>query len=160
MKSLLTAVCVMAVGLVMTVCPNPVHADSSGLVSMLTSRLGVSTPQAEGGSGAILGYAKQKLSVNDFSKVTDAMPETGSLIEAAPKTEGAGGLAGKLGSASSLLGGGEKTSSLAGMAGLANSFSSLGLGSDMVGKFVPIILEYAQSKGGESVSSILKGALQ
>jgi hypothetical protein len=160
MKSLLTALCAVAVGLVMTVCPSPVHADSSGLISLLTSRLGVTNAQAEGGSGALLGHAKQKLSADDFSKVTDAMPETESLIEAAPKAEKAGGLAEKLGGASSLLGGGEKTSSLAGMAGLANSFSSLGLSSDMVGKFVPIILEYAKSKGGDSVSSILKGALQ
>jgi hypothetical protein len=59
-----------------------------------------------------------------------------------------------------LLGGGEKTSSLAGMAGLSNSFSSLGLNADMIGQFTPIILEYAKSKGGEIVSSLLKGALQ
>jgi hypothetical protein len=46
------------------------------------------------------------------------------------------------------------------MAGLASSFSSLGLSSDMVGKFVPVILEYAKSKGGDGVSSILQGALK
>jgi hypothetical protein len=160
MKSLLTGLCAVAVGLMMTVCVSPVHADSSGLISLLTSRLGVTSAQAEGGSGAILGYAKQKLSADDFSKVTDAMPETESLIKAAPKTEGAGGLAGKLGGAASLLGGGEKTSSLAGMAGLSNSFSSLGLNAGMIGQFTPIILEYAKSKGGEIVSSLLKGALQ
>jgi len=159
MKNLLTACCVLAVGLMMTVCVTPVHADSSGLTGLLTSRLGVSNAQAEGGAGSILGYAKQKLSADDFSKVTDAMPETESLIQAAPKTGGGGGLAGKLGGASSLLGGSEKTSSLAGMAGLSDSFSSLGLNADMIGQFTPIILEYAKSKGGDAVMSILKGAL-
>lgn len=160
MKSIVTLLCAVAVGFIMPAFVNPVHADSSGLISLLTSRLGVSNAQAEGGSGAILGHAKQKLSTDDFSKVTTAMPETESLIEVAPKAEKAGGLAGKLGGASSLLSGSEKTSSLAGLAGLSSSFSSLGLSSDMVGKFVPIILEYAQSKGGETVSSILKGVLQ
>lgn len=160
MKSLFTPLCAVAFGLMMTVCVNSVHADSSGLISLLTSRLGVSNAQAGGGSGALLGYAKQKLSADDFSKVTDAMPETDSLIKAAPKTEGGGGLAGKLGGATSLLGGSEKTSSLAGMAGLSESFSSLGLNADMIGQFTPIILEYAKSKGGDVVMSLLKGALQ
>jgi len=160
MKNLLTACCVLALGLMMTVCVNPVHADSSGLTSLLTSRLGVSNSQAEGGAGSILAYAKQKLSADDFSKVTDAMPETDSLIKAAPKTKGDGSLAGKLGGVSSLLSGSEKTSSLASMAGLSDSFSSLGLNADMIGQFTPIILEYAKSKGGDVVMSLLKGALQ
>lgn len=30
---------------------------------------------------------------------------------------------------------------------LAGSFSQSGLGDDMVGKFIPIVLEYAQAKG-------------
>ena len=160
MKSISTALCSVVVGLTMILCANPVHADSSGLISLLTSRLGVTNAQAEGGSGAILGYAKQKLGVEDFLKVTNAMPETESLIKAAPKAEGAGGLAGTLGEASSLLGGAGKTSSVPGIAGLSSSFSSLGLNSNMVGQFIPIILEYAQSKGGETVSSILKSVLQ
>jgi hypothetical protein len=43
---------------------------------------------------------------------------------------------------------------------LAGSFSQLGLGGDMVGKFIPIVLEYAQGKGGDTVASLLKMALQ
>jgi len=37
-------------------------AQSGGLVNLLTGNLGVTTPQAEGGAGAIFSYAKQKLS--------------------------------------------------------------------------------------------------
>jgi hypothetical protein len=158
MKTVLTIICALAVGLMTTAIAVPVHAESSGLISMLTSQLGVTNDQAEGGSGAILGYAKDQLSGDDYSKVTDAMPETEGLIDSAPKKEG--GLAGTLGSASSLLGGGDKGKSAAGLAGLAESFSSLGLDSDMIGKFTPVILDYAKSKGGETVSSLLGGVLQ
>jgi len=159
-KNLWTVLCAVTVGLMMIIFVNPVHADGSELIDLLTSRLGVTNSQAEGGSGAILGYAKQKLSIDDFSKVTNAIPETESLIKTAPKTEGAGGLVGKLGSLSALLGGGGKTSSLANMSNLSSSFSSLGLNSEMIGQFTPIILEYAQNKGGETVSAILKSVLQ
>ena len=157
MKTMLTVICALTAGLLTAATPVPVHADGSGLISMLTSQLGITSKQAEGGSGAILGYAKDQLSGEDYSKVTDAMPETEALIDAAPKKEG--GLAGQLGSASSLLGG-DKGKSAAGLAGLVDSFSSLGLNSDMIGQFTPIILEYAKSKGGETVSSLLSGALQ
>jgi hypothetical protein len=30
----------------------------------------------------------------------------------------------------------------------------------MVGKFIPIVLEYAQSKGGSTIATLLKSALQ
>jgi hypothetical protein len=33
------------------------------------------------------------------------------------------------------------------------------MNSEMVGKFIPIVLDYAQSKGGDAVMSLLKGAL-
>ena len=33
------------------------------------------------------------------------------------------------------------------------------LDADMVGKFVPVVLDYANTKGGEGVMNLLKGAL-
>jgi hypothetical protein len=151
--------CVLAVAIMVAAMPTPVQADASGLISMLTSQLGVTTEQAEGGSGAILSYAKGQLSEDDYSKVTEAMPETEDLVDSAPKKK-EGGLASQLGGASSLLGGGDKGASVTGMAGLAESFSSLGLSSDMIGQFTPVILEYAKGKGGETVSTILGSVLK
>jgi hypothetical protein len=86
------------------------------------------------------------------------MPETEDLIASAPQKK-EGGLASQLGGASSLLGGGDKGASVAGLAGLTESFSSLGLSSDMIGQFTPVILDYAKSKGGETVSSLLGSVL-
>ena len=51
------------------------------------------------------------------------------------------------------------SSKLSGMVGVTSSFEKLGLSSDMVGKFTPIILDYVKNKGGEHAMNLLKGAL-
>jgi hypothetical protein len=61
------------------------------------------------------------------------------------------------GSTSGVLG--KKTSSLSSMAGLAESFSKLGLSSDMVNQFLPIVLDFVQSKGGDALKNLLQSAL-
>jgi len=129
----------------------PTSSDS-GLVSSLTQKLGVSNEQATGGAGAILGYAKGKLSKEDYSTVSKAMPESDSLIKAAPKEDN---MSSKLGSMTSALSGGGE--SAGGLGALAGSFGKLGLSPDMAGKFLPVILEYANTKGGSKVSGLLQG---
>ena len=132
-----------------------VFSGDQGLVGLLTEKLGVTEKQGEGGAGAIFNMAKEKLGAKDFGKVADAVPEMDSLLKAAPKT---GGLGSAIGSKTSLLGG--SADKLTGLASLAGPFSELGMKSDMVGKFVPIILSYVQSKGGDSVKSLLAGVLK
>ena len=88
------------------------------------------------------------MSSGDYSQLLNAVPGIDSLISAAPQ---AGGLAGK---ASSLLGG-----SAGSMTGLADSFSKLGLAPDMVNQFVPIVMDFVQSEGGQQAMTILKNAL-
>ena len=119
-----------------------VSADATELVNLLTQELGVTKEQAEGGAGAIFNTAKEKLSVEDFSKVENTVPGMDDLLQAAPKADGL----------SSLLGGGE-------MGSLASSFSKLGLSPDMVGQFTPVVLDYVESKGGATVRNILQGVL-
>jgi hypothetical protein len=91
------------------------------------------------------------MSLGDYSQLLNAVPGIDSLISAAPQ---AGGLAGK---ASSLLGG--SAGSVKGMAALADSFSKLGLSPDMVNQFVPVILDFVQSEGGQQAMALLKNAL-
>ncbi len=129
-------------------------ADDGGLVKMLTTQLGVTDAQASGGAGTILGYAKDKLGDKDFKAVSDALPETKSLLAAAPKTEKTSAL----GSLGSSLGG--AAGSALGLASLGGSFKKLGLSSDMIGKFVPIVMSYAQSKGGDTVGKLLGSVLE
>jgi len=129
----------------------PPASSDSRLVSSLTQKLGVSNEQATGGAGAILGYAKGKLSKEDYSTVSKAMPESDSLIKAAPKEDN---MSSKLGSMTSAISGSE---SAGGLGALAGSFGALGLSPDMAGKFLPVVLDYANSKGGSKVSGLLKG---
>jgi len=128
-----------------------VSADMSKLIGSLVDTLGVSEEQATGGAGAVFKEAKNNMSPGDYSQVLNAVPGIDSLISKAPQV---GGLAGK---ASSLLGG--STGSAAGMAGLADSFSQLGLSPDMVSQFVPVILDFVQSEGGQQAMTLLKNAL-
>ena len=126
----------------------PVSADTSKLIGSLVDTLGVSKEQATGGAGAVFKEGKNNMSSGDYSQLLNAVPGIDSLISAAPQ---AGGLAGK---ASSLLGG-----SAGSMTGLADSFSKLGLAPDMVNQFVPIVMDFVQSEGGQQAMTILKNAL-
>jgi hypothetical protein len=132
----------------------PSYGEDMGLTGLLMSKLGVSNNQAQGGVGAIFQLAKSRLGTEDFGSVAKAVPAMDTLLGAAPKTKG--GTSG-LGRLSSMLGG--KSTSLGGLADLAGSFGQLGLSVDMVGKFIPIILDYVKGTGGSKVMNLLKGAL-
>ena len=125
------------------------------ILSMLTEQLGVTEEQAKGGAGAIFNLAKEKLGDADFGKVAEAVPGMEELLGAAPAR---GGLAGVIGGLASKLGGG--AGKLGSLASLAGGFKGLGMDSGMVGKFIPIILSFVQSKGGDSIKNILAGVLK
>ena len=126
-------------------------SPSPELVGMLMKALKVTQDQATGGSGALFDLAKSRLKPEEFSKVADAVPGMDGFLEAAPK-QGGGSALGSLGSA---LSGGQ-----GGLASVAGAFGSLGLSPDMVSKFIPVITQFVQSKGGSSVASLLMGALK
>ena len=130
---------------------SPVSADTSKLIGTLVDKLGVSEEQATGGAGAVFKEAKNNMDPGDYTQLLKAVPGIDSLMSTAPQ---AGGLAS---TASSLLGG--SGGSAKGMANLADSFSKLGLAPDMVNQFVPVILDYVQSEGGQQAMTLLKSAL-
>jgi hypothetical protein len=124
---------------------------SPELVGNLTKELSITPEQAIGGSGALFGLAKTKLKADEFSKVSDAVPDMDGLLKAAPKPSNKNGL-------------GAMTSALPGKAGglasVAGSFKSLGLSPDMATKFVPIMTKFVDLKGGPDVGKLLSGALK
>ncbi|RUA01243.1 MAG: hypothetical protein DSY89_04980, partial [Deltaproteobacteria bacterium] len=97
---------------------------ADGLVSMLTSGLGINNTQAAGAAGAVFNLAKSKLSGDEFTTVAKAVPEMDTLLSAAPETGKSGGLASMAGKA------------LGSAAGLAGSFDKLGLDAGMVGQVI------------------------
>jgi hypothetical protein len=134
---------------------------SPELVGKLTKDLSITPKQATGGAGALFGLAKTRLKADQFSQVAGAVPGMDGLLKAAPKPEkqkGGLSLPGSLGSLGSPVPGG--AGGLGGLASLAGPFKSLGLSPDMIGKFVPVLTQFVDAKGGSSVSKLLAGALK
>ena len=132
-------------------------SQTAGLLSALTSQLNVTPEQAIGGTGAMLGLAKNQLSGSDYSQLGKNVPGLDQL-------SGSNSL-GSLGALSGMLGqsGGSKTSGLDGLLGnvkntndLNTAFSALGMDSGMIGQFAPVILQYL---GGQGASSSVLGKL-
>lgn len=132
------------------------------LINQLTSQLGVNNDQAQSGAGAIFKAVQQNLSGDDFGKLTGALPGLADLIGKAPATNTAGGgLASMAGSALSAFGGGDSAlGKMAGLAQVAGQFKSLGLNADMVTKFLPIVMSFAQSQGGDMAKNLLEKVLK
>ena len=145
--------------------PLAASAQDLSLVNLLVQQLGVTTPQAEGGAGAIFSAAKEKLSPSEFGQVSASVPNMNQLLEAAPQPS-SGGLGGMLGGGgSSFFGGaspnlGGVNQNVGGMANLASSFSQLDLSPDMIGKFTQVVQTYLKSSGGDTVSNLLMAVLQ
>lgn len=124
------------------------------LLQMLTSQLGISESQAEGGAGLLFKLAKENLSSGDFKQVSEVVPGIDSLISTAPES---GGVANILGGLASSFGG---SNQLGNIASLAGGFKNLNMDSGLVGQFIPIILSFVQSKGGDIVKGLLAKALK
>jgi hypothetical protein len=62
----------------------PSKNSSSELVGQLTKGLSVTRTQARGGAGALFALAKSRLSGEEFSKVSAAVPGMNGLLKAAP----------------------------------------------------------------------------
>jgi len=133
------------------------------LIQQLVSSLGVNEEQAKGGAGLLFNLAKDKLGAGEFQQLTDKIPGVSDLLGAAPASSAAasagGGMMGALGGVASSLGAGgvgDKLGGLGNLANLASGFSQLGLSSDMVGKFVPVVLSFVQNQGGDSMKGLLE----
>jgi hypothetical protein len=145
-------------------------ADAAGLVQALTSQLGISQPQARGGTGALFNLAQQRMAPDQFGQVQSAVPGIGDLMQNAPALGGqsagsqgagaqGGGLGGLAGGALGGMTGDNSAGGLGSLAPLVSSFSSLGLSPDMVSKFLPVVMQYLNSSGGSGAAGLLQGAL-
>ena len=127
-------------------------ASADGLLDALTGQLGVTAEQASGGAGSLFGLAKNNLSNEHYSQIASVVPGIEEMIASVP----ASGNSGSVAAVASMLGG---DSSAGNLASLASTFGDLGMESNMIGKFMPIILDYLQSEGGQAVMELMKGAL-
>jgi len=125
--------------------------NSSGLVSQLSKGLSISNTQAKGGAGALFALAKSRLSADEFSKVSSAVPGMGGLLKAAPAVSQPSELSGL---ESALPG------NMGRMAEVAEAFHKLGMSPEMAGKFLPIMTKFVEAKSGSSTASLLEKALK
>jgi len=112
------------------------ESASSPLIDTLVSSLGVTSPQATGGTAALLNAAKGKMGADSFSSLLSSVPSLSSIMDGAGSLSGAGSLG-----------------------SLTDQFSALGLSSDLIGPFTTKLLDFVQSESGTKMMNLLKGAL-
>ncbi|MFT7090915.1 MAG: hypothetical protein ACJAYW_000877 [Candidatus Azotimanducaceae bacterium] len=126
-------------------------AAGSSLASMITSQLGVTDTQAEGGLGTIFGLAKSTLGATDFGQLSSMVPEMDILLAAAPAlSENAKGLSSLMGSA------GKYGTALQGATQAYSQFKTLGIGVDQIPQYISVTNEFLESKGGDDTVALFK----
>ena len=123
------------------------------LVDQLTSSLGISTAQAEGGAAVLFKAARDKLGGEEFGKLLGNLPGMSDLVRKAPAA--GGGLGGMLGGLAGALGGNAGL-----IATVVGGFGKLGLKPDDAKKFVPVIMDFLRDKVGPDVVSRLEKTLR
>lgn len=129
-------------------------SPSPELVGQLSKQLSITPAQATGGAGTLFSLAKGRLSPADFGQIAAVVPGMNGLLKAAPAASSPAGGSPLSGLAGSLPG------SAGAMASTATSFQKLGLSPDMATKFVPVLTQFVQAKGGSRVASLLGGVLK
>lgn len=129
---------------------NPINTDalkssvmgsgSNALLGMLTSKLGVTQNQAEGGVGSILKLAQEKLVKGDFDQVAAVIPGASKYLD---KAKSLGAFAGNLNN----------------LAGLNGALGKLGIPPDTAARFIPAVTDFVSKAGGSKVGGLLKGVL-
>ena len=129
-------------------------AGAGTLTGALMQQLNVSKAQAQGGAGALMQLAKNRMDAASFQQLTQSVPETKTLLKAAPAvTNASNGLQGLAGDVSALTG--VKSSTLTGLSSLVGSFEKLGMSGNMVQKFVPVLVNYVRNSSGTLATKLL-----
>ena len=117
---------------------------SGGLSNAISSALGVSGKQADGGLGSIFSLAQSTLGNEQFAALASAVPGMDSLLKAAPALES--GSSSLSGMASSL---GDYGDAAKGAAAVYSQFQSLGLSPTAIPQYIEVTNSYLQSTGGQ-----------
>jgi hypothetical protein len=125
------------------------------LIEVLQKKLGLEEEQAKGGASVLFRLAKERLRIEDFSRVAHYVPDIDEMIEAAPEFGGPVSSFSGLGSA---IGG--EIAAPDTLSSLADEFSKLGLDTRRISKFVSLVLKDLRSKGGERTKLLLEKALR
>ncbi len=128
------------------------------LINILTGQLGINPQQAMGGAGSIFQVAQQRMQPGDFSRLSSAVPGMDQYLAAVPSQVAPNGSNALWNAAGNLMGG--PSSNLGSLVSLVGTFQTLGMNTDMIGRFVPVMLQYVQQQGGSATMSLLETALR
>lgn len=123
------------------------------LIDRLTTSLGVSPAQAEGGAGVLFKAARDKLGGPEFDRLLGGLPGLGDLMMKAPST--GGGLGGLLGGLAGAVGGNAGL-----IATIVSGFGKLGLTAEHARKFAPVIMEFLRARVEPDVAAKLESTLR
>jgi hypothetical protein len=111
------------------------------LVNLLASQLGVTQNQATGGAGSVLSLAQGKLPPMDFNTLTTLIPGSEGLMKSAKDL-------------------GAVTGPITNQGGLETAFSRLGMGAEMVPKFLQTMGDYVGKAGGDTAKNLVTSLLR
>lgn len=123
------------------------------LIDMLTSKLGISGTQAEGGAAVLFKAARDKLGGAEFDQLLGGVPGLTDLLKKAPAS--GGGLGGLLGGLAGAVGGNAGLIST-----IFQGFGKLGLTVEDARRFAPVIMEFLRTQVGPEVASKLEKTLR
>jgi hypothetical protein len=107
----------------------------------LSSTLGLSKNQAEGGLGSMLTLAQEKLEKGDFDKVANAIPGASKYLA---KAKSLGAVNGPLKN----------------LAGLKDALGKLGINEETASKFLSSVPDIVSKTGGSDVGKLLSSVLK
>ena len=116
------------------VAPSALATDPA--ITALAEQVGVTADQAVGGLGAVLHMAKNRVSAEDFSKLTAGVPSADQFMQAADKMGINGG-------------------DIRDMIQLKDAYTKLGMSEAAVSAFSPAAVNYIRSAGGETAAAVL-----
>ncbi len=119
------------------------------IVGEIASKLGVPEEQARGIAGTVLGAVRKEAPADVAQEIDAKVPEAREW-EPAAQEGGGGGLGGLGGMLGGLAGGG------GGAAGLLGQLSRFGVDAGSIGKIVPSIVQFLQSRiGADKVEKLM-----
>lgn len=126
-----------------------------GLLDMITSNLGVTKEQAQGGMAALFNYAKENISAEQFATLSQQIPGLESLMRYLPALSGSseGGTGGLLDMAAGY------SDKLGQLKDLKEQFDSLGLDPSMISEYAEQAQSYLDTPEGEKAKSILSDSI-
>jgi hypothetical protein len=131
--------------------------QSVSLTDVLVQQLGVTPTQAQTGAGALFQLAKNRMQAEAFNQLEQTVPGMQSMIQAAQQVQqpsGLGGLTGGMSPVPGLSGG-----TVGNLLSAASLFQQQGMSANMVQRFIPVMVDYVSTKGGNVLANSLNAAL-